>query len=410
GARGPSGGAVPRGAVPGGNIGGGDVPGGGAAIDVLTRSTPAVSFVDALLHDAVGAGASDVHVETGAQRSVVRYRIDGVLHTVRSYRAGDFAMVVSRLKVLSRVDATERRLPQDGRFSFKVAGIAYDVRTSFLPCDGGESVAVRLLETADRSRDLGSLGLGAPEEGQLAGLDTAAGGLVVVSGPTGSGKTTTVHALLARYRDGRRKILTVEDPVEYRLSGVTQITVRRDIGLDFDAILRRVLRHDPDVLAVGEIRDGETAALAVRAALSGHPVFSTVHTPDTTSVQARFENLGVPPHLLREVTAAQISQRLVRRVCPVCGRWREASEGERRAAGAYGVVLGHVREGTGCPACRHAGYRGRVGVFRVHTAGFEGDPLPAAGWRLVLGGDTTPHELARSLGAAAWRMRSGGAR
>jgi type II secretory ATPase GspE/PulE/Tfp pilus assembly ATPase PilB-like protein len=366
----------------------------GAAVDGLSPAMPAVGFVDALLHDAVVAGATDVHLETAEVGARLRYRVDGVLHTVREYDTADFATVVSRLKVLSRVTATERRLPQDGRFSFEALARHYDVRTSFLPCDRGESVAIRLLEAAADERGLEELGVRGGEARALGVLDLSAGGLVVVAGPTGSGKTTTVHALLRRWADGTRKVVTAEDPVEYRLAGVTQVPVRRAIGLDFDAILRRALRHDPDVLMVGEVRDPETAALAVRGALSGHPVFATVHAADTPTIATRFENLGVTPHLLADVVAARVSQRLVRRVCPRCAELREPGGAERELARAAGVTLESVRVGRGCPACRDTGFRGRIGLFRVESAGYRSPSLEAAGWLAVARGETAATEVA----------------
>lgn len=366
------------------------------AVDGLSETVPAVSFVNALLYDAVRAGASDVHLETGEAATTVRYRIDGVLHTVRRYERIDFRSVVSRLKVMSRVGAAERRRPQDGRFSFRAGEASYDVRTSFLPCDGGESVSVRLLGGEGEMRTLADLSMREPDRRALAALN-ARGGLTVVAGPTGCGKTTTVHALLRGLCDGSRKIVTVEDPVEYRLPGVTQVQVRRELDLDFDAVLRRALRHDPDVLMVGEIRDAETAALAVRAALSGHPVFSTVHTAEAASVDTRFANLGVPQPVLAEVRVAGIAQRLLRRVCPSCARQRPAGAAACARAAHHGVDLQAVRVGTGCRHCGHTGFRGRLGVFHVVTASYRSAGLAAEAWRAVARGETTPSEVARTV-------------
>jgi len=380
-----------------------DIAGGGRVeIDALSPAMPAVGFVNALLYDALDARASDVHLETDGGTAVIRYRIDGVLHTARRYAQGDFSPVISRLKVMSHATSSERRLPQEGRFSFEAGGAAYDVRASFLPCDRGESVTIRLLETAADERTLNELGLGGESAELLASVDLAAGGLVAVAGPTGSGKTTTIHALVRGYCDGTRKVLTVEDPVEYRLPGVTQVQVRRDLGLDFDAVLRRALRHDPDVLVVGEIRDAETAALAVRGALSGHPVFSTLHTPGTSGIPARLENLGVPLHLQRDVMAARVSQRLLRRVCRGCARRREATVSERERAARAGVELSTVCNGGGCPDCRGTGFRGRLGVFEVEVRGTRGPSLEAEAWRAVARGETTAAEVARAVGGGGF--------
>ncbi|MFO8065819.1 MAG: GspE/PulE family protein [Spirochaetia bacterium] len=377
-----------------------------SAVDALSPAVPAVRFVNALFYDAVEARASDVHVEARASESRIRYRIDGMLHTVRTYAAVDFSRVVSRLKVMSRVTATERRLPQDGRFSFEAGGRSYDVRTSFVPCHGGESVAIRLLDTAADTRGLRELGLRDEQATILEHISPGSGGLIMISGPTGSGKTTTVHALLRRYCDGRRKILAIEDPVEYRIPGVVQVQIRREIGLDFDGALRRALRHDPDILMVGEIRDSETATLAVRSALSGHLVFSTVHTEHIDGITARLENLGVPQYLLEEVMAARVSQRLMRRVCAECAAVRVASPAERERAHRAGVALHTVREGAGCPRCHRTGYRGRLGVFEVSRSRHSrGDRLPAQAWTAVARGETTPGEVSRAVAEAPARGR-----
>lgn len=388
---------------------GGRRGGAGVAIDALSPAMPAVGFVNALLYDALDARASDVHLETDGGSAVIRYRIDGMLHTARRYEQGDFSPVISRLKVMAHATASERRLPQEGRFSFEAGGTGYDVRAGFLPCDRGESVAIRLLETKADARTLTELGLSGTNASMLASVDLAAGGLVAVGGPTGSGKTTTIHALVRGYCDGSRKILTVEDPVEYRLPGVTQVQVRRELGLDFDAVLRRALRHDPDVLVVGEIRDAETAALAVRGALSGHPVFSTIHTPSTAGIPARLENLGVSPHLQRDVMAAGVSQRLVRRVCRGCATEREATSGERERAARAGVELSTVCSGGGCRECRGTGFRGRLGIFEVETGAHRGPSLEAEAWQAVSRGETTPSEVARAVGAAGFAGAVAGA-
>ncbi|MFO7781443.1 MAG: GspE/PulE family protein, partial [Spirochaetia bacterium] len=388
---------------------GGRRGGAGVAIDALSPAMPAVGFVNALLYDALDARASDVHLETDGGSAVIRYRIDGLLHTARRYEQGDFSPVISRLKVMAHATASERRLPQEGRFSFEAGGTGYDVRAGFLPCDRGESVAIRLLETKADARTLTELGLSGTNASMLASVDLAAGGLVAVGGPTGSGKTTTIHALVRGYCDGSRKILTVEDPVEYRLPGVTQVQVRRELGLDFDAVLRRALRHDPDVLVVGEIRDAETAALAVRGALSGHPVFSTIHTPSTAGIPARLENLGVSPHLQRDVMAAGVSQRLVRRVCRGCATEREATSGERERAARAGVELSTVCSGGGCRECRGTGFRGRLGIFEVETGAHRGPSLEAEAWQAVSRGETTPSEVARAVGAAGFAGAVAGA-
>jgi type II secretory ATPase GspE/PulE/Tfp pilus assembly ATPase PilB-like protein len=304
--------------------------------------SPIARFVDELIRQAWEDGATDVHLEPFENELRARFRIDGILHDVPIPRAfADRApLVVSRIKVMGGLDVAERRRPQDGRIHFRRE---VDIRVSTLPTVFGESVDLRLLPTSERAFDLDAIGLPARERNALAGVIGRPHGLVLATGPTGHGKTTTLYACLSRINTAEKKIITVEDPVEIRLRGVNQVEVVPAAGLTFAAGLRSILRQDPDVIMVGEIRDRETAEIAIRASLTGHLVFSTLHTTDASGAVARLVDMGIEPYLVADALAAVVGQRLVRRRCASC---QGPSNG-------------------GCDACRHTGYRGRTGIFEV---------------------------------------------
>ena len=308
------------------------------------RLSPMARFVDELIQRAADDGATDVHIEPFESEIRVRFRIDGVLHTVPvpPTLARHALTVVARIKVMSGLDVAERRQPQDGRIRF---GEAIDIRVSTLPTVFGESVDLRLLPTAERAFDLDAIGLSDGERAALAAAIRRPHGLVLATGPTGHGKTTTLYACLSRINTDEKKIITVEDPVEIRLRGVNQVEVLPAAGLTFASGLRSILRQDPDVIMVGEIRDRETAEIAIRAALTGHLVFSTLHTNDAAGAVARLVDMGIEPYLVADALAAVVGQRLVRRRCAVCA----------------GPAAG------GCDDCRHTGYRGRTGLFELLT-------------------------------------------
>jgi general secretion pathway protein E len=335
----------------------------------LAEEAPVIDFVNSVFAEALNARASDVHFEPFEDRMLVRLRIDGVLTQRRATTRDMFDAVASRVKLLSGMNIAERRLPQDGRQRIRVAGRDVDVRVSSLPTTWGESVVVRLLGNTQSIPTLAELG--ATETQQLLLLDAIAqpNGLVLITGPTGSGKTTTVYRLLTQLNDGLRKIVTIEDPVEFNLPGVLQMNVRADISLDFAAGLRSTLRQDPDVIFVGEIRDTETARTAVQAALTGHLVISTVHTNSALAAVARLIDLGVEKFLLADVLRALIGQRLLRRICSACASEIQDSEADTYVAQVIGLSAPTVhtrwRHPNGCKACGGIGYSGRSGVFEA---------------------------------------------
>ncbi|MEM8557690.1 MAG: GspE/PulE family protein [Bacteroidota bacterium] len=330
-------------------------------------SGPVVEQVDRVVRQAITAGASDVHIEPFEREVRVRYRLDGVLHTAGTLRAAQAQAIASRVKVLASLDVAERRRPQDGKLRLDHDGRTVDVRVSVLPTQFGEKVVLRLLDRDAQPLDLSALGF---EPGDLARLRGGIGspnGIVLVTGPTGSGKTTTLYAALREATTEGVNVTTVEDPVEYDLPGVNQTQARPDIGFGFAEALRAILRQDPDIVMVGEVRDGETAQIAVRAALTGHLVLSTLHTNDAASAPARLTDMGVEPYLLDASLRLVVAQRLVRVLCPACSVPDERPETAAwlRAAGCDTGRAGSVRRAVGCDACRGTGYRGREAVSEV---------------------------------------------
>ena len=341
----------------------------------LAQEAPVIDFVNGVFAEALSRRASDVHVEPYEDRFLVRMRIDGVLHTARSAPRANFDAVASRIKLLSGMDIGERRLPQDGRQSIRVSGQEVDLRVSSLPCSWGESLVLRLLGKTSRLPLLSELGVSADQEASLLSLSEQPNGVLLITGPTGSGKTTTIYRLLTHLNDGERKIITVEDPVELDLPGVIQVRVRAEIGLTFAAGLRSILRQDPDVIMVGEIRDPETARIAVQAALTGHLVISTVHTNSALAAVPRLLDLGIEDYLLADVLRGVAGQRLVRRLCAVCNVPSTPEEAGLHEAALPAVVRALVagepadwREPRGCPKCGQTGFRGRVGLYEVAPA------------------------------------------
>jgi general secretion pathway protein E len=379
----------------------------------LANEAPVVKLVNLLLLEALDARASDVHLEGYAERFRVRYRIDGVLQEAPSPPAHLAAAVVSRLKIMADLDVAERRVPQDGRIRLRLQDRQVDVRVSTLPTLHGESVVLRLLDKEKGWGSLEELGMADDTLQRFVAAIARPNGIVLATGPTGSGKTTTLYAAVERIRTGREKILTVEDPVEYELPGVPQVPVNEKVGVTFATALRALLRQDPDVLLVGEIRDEETAQIATHAALTGHLVLSTLHTNDAASALTRLLDLGVPPYLVGSTVAAVLAQRLVRKVCPACGEWLPAGPGQ-------GDELLRVFRGRGCPACWNTGYRGRVGLYELlvmddairaavtqqrtaaelrtlaEAAGMR--PLQEDGRRAIRAGLTTTEEVLRATG------------
>ena len=324
----------------------------------LANEAPVVRLVNLLLLEALEARASDVHIEGYARALRVRYRIDGVLHDVPSPPVHLMPAVISRLKIMAELDIAERRLPQDGRIRLRLQDRPVDVRVSTLPTLHGESIVLRLLDADAGRASLDQLGMSPATLGRFDDVIARPHGIVLATGPTGSGKTTTLYAAIDRIRTGREKILTVEDPVEYELAGVPQVPVNEKVGVTFATALRALLRQDPDVIFVGEIRDGETAEIATQAALTGHLVLSTLHTNDAPSALTRLLELGIAPYLVASTVDAILAQRLVRVVCRDC---RE----EVALAGNDPLLPATEWRGRGCDRCHGSGYRGRTGIYEL---------------------------------------------
>lgn len=337
---------------------------------IARDESPIVRLVNSMLFDALHSRASDIHVESVPDALVVRYRIDGVLQqSGRAAGADTAAQVLSRIKVLSGLDIGERRVPQDGRFKAQLQGRDVDFRVSVMPSIHGEDAVLRVLDKSQRGSalTLDALGLTPGSIARIRSLASVPYGMVLVTGPTGSGKSTTLYAALSETNTGEHKIITIEDPVEYELAGVLQIPVNEKKGLTFARGLRSILRHDPDTVLVGEIRDGETAAIAVQAALTGHLVMSSVHANTAFSVLERFLYMGVEPASFVEALQGVVAQRLVRRVCEHCARDHRPAPGlaARARLTPEQVRAGHFRQGDGCEACRGTGFHGRLALAEV---------------------------------------------
>ncbi len=330
----------------------------------LAQRAPIVKLVNTILFQAVRSRASDVHVEPYEDEVKVRFRIDGVLHDRFTPPHQFAAALISRLKVMANLDIAERRLPQDGRSRIRIGETEVDIRVSTIPTSGGERVVLRLLDKGQGRFGLDELGFAPDTERQFRPLIHMSHGIVLLTGPTGSGKTTTLYAALSQINTEDRNILTVEDPIEYQLPGVGQMEVRPRINLTFANSLRNILRQDPDVIMVGEIRDLETAEIAIRAALTGHLVFSTLHTNDSASAVTRLLDMGIEPYLVSSSVIAIMAQRLVRMICPECKAPHQPTPGELAILGVEGSDA-EVYRGAGCSYCLETGYHGRSGVFEL---------------------------------------------
>ncbi len=378
-----------------------------AVEDLLENSddAPIIRMLNALLTQAARDGASDIHIEPYERTSSVRFRVDGTLREVVQPNRALHAALISRLKIMAELDIAEKRLPQDGRISLRIGTRAVDVRVSTLPSAHGERAVLRLLDKSSAKLSLESVGMQGDALARFQHLIAQPHGIILVTGPTGSGKTTTLYAALQRLDAARSNIMTVEDPIEYELPGVGQTQVNAKIELTFAKALRAILRQDPDVIMIGEIRDFETAQIAIQASLTGHLVLATLHTNDAASAVTRLTDMGVEPFLLSSSLLGVLAQRLVRKLCTHC---KLAPEPASPALGYHPV---------GCPECGHTGYQGRTGVFellvtddairaQIHNRAAEADIRAAAlatgtrlmrddGERLVLSGVTSREELVR---------------
>lgn len=378
-----------------------------------------IRFVNQILSEAIQLRTTDVHIEPFENELRIRYRIDGVLkavpipHEIRRFQAA----IISRIKILSHLDIAEKRLPQDGRIKIKIEGREVDIRVSVIPMLHGEAVVLRLLDRSSVLMGLEQLGMYEDTHKVFSRLLELPYGIILVTGPTGSGKTTTLYAALSQINDVERKIITIEDPVEYNLTGINQIQVSRKAGLSFASGLRSILRHDPDVILVGEIRDRETAEIAMQASLTGHLVFSTLHTNDAPGALTRLVDMGIEPYLVASTLETVVAQRLIRLVCPECDEAFLPHNRSNLQKEFGGILPDQLHRGTGCEKCQGMGYRGRKGIFEqmivtedIRMAITEGQShsrirelamkngmktLREDGFRYILQGKTTVEELLR---------------
>ncbi|MDQ1509722.1 MAG: type pilus assembly protein PilB, partial [Actinomycetota bacterium] len=331
-------------------------------------SGPVIGLVNALLEQAIADGASDLHVEPDDNHIAIRVRIDGVLHDISEIPLGVLRPLVSRLKILGDLDIAQNRIAQDGRFSLKIHGRPIDVRVVSVPTAAGEAVVLRLLDPVREALDVSSLGLNQTEEARFLPAFSAPQGAVFVTGPTGSGKTSTVYAVLSQIKSRDKSIVSVEDPVEYRLNGTKQIQINPRAGVEFPNALRSILRADPDVVLIGEVRDAETARIAADASITGHLVLSTLHTTRAAAAPMRLIDMGVEPYLVASALTLVASQRLARRLCATCAELIEHPDLELlRTLGANDSILEGATfyRAVGCPHCRNTGYRGRLPLFEI---------------------------------------------
>lgn len=335
--------------------------------DTTESDAPIIKLVSLVILEAFRNRASDIHLEPMEKRFRVRYRIDGVLHEVDSPPKRLQAAILSRVKIMAGMKISEKRIPQDGRIQVNIMGRELDLRVSSIPANHGESIVMRILDKQNLALGLPKLGFFSDDQQTFEHLISLSDGILLVTGPTGSGKTTTLYACLNHINRPDRKIITVEDPVEYQLSGINQVQVREDIGMSFSAALRSILRQAPNIIMIGEIRDRETANIATEASLTGHLVFSTLHTNDAPSAVTRLLDIGVKPFLVASSIRAVVAQRLVRCVCEQCKEKYEAVESDLRLLGAAGKKASEVQlaRGRGCNKCALTGYSGRKGIFEI---------------------------------------------
>ena len=340
-----------------------------ASLDV--NSAPIVRLVNSTLENAVRGGASDVHIEPDHDQLRVRIRVDGILQEVLTTSVGTHGAVTSRIKVMAGLNISEKRVPQDGRVMIAVDKREIDLRVSTMPTTCGEKVVMRILDHSNFMLGKEKLGFSPGDLEKFGRLVARPHGIILVTGPTGSGKTTTLYAMLAELNDSKKNIITLEDPVEFDMKGINQTQINVKAGLTFAAGLRSMLRQDPDIVMVGEIRDSETAEIAARAALTGHLVLSTLHTNDAPGAVARLVDMGVEPYLISSSLVGIVAQRLVRKVCPVCRAQYEAGEREKRILRHPVDIPLTLTRGTCCDYCNRTGYKGRVGVFEIMEVGKE---------------------------------------
>lgn len=377
---------------------------------------PIIKLINAMLGEAIKLGASDIHIETFEKMLLVRFRVDGLLREVLKPNRKLSSLLVSRIKVMAKLDIAEKRIPQDGRISLRIAGRAVDVRVSTMPSSHGERVVLRLLDKNNSHLNLADLGMAPLVQQAFSQLILKPHGIILVTGPTGSGKSTTLYAGLTEINTKDRNILTVEDPIEYELEGVGQTQVNPKVDMTFARGLRAILRQDPDVVMVGEIRDLETAQIAVQASLTGHLVLSTLHTNTASGAITRLEDMGIEPFLLSSSLLGVLAQRLVRTLCPHCKEAHEPSKEQRQLLGVSKKEGVRIFSAKGCEHCNFSGYRGRTGIHElllvdesirelIHNGKGEQSiekharqhwpSIRADGFAKVLAGETTLEEVLR---------------
>ncbi len=347
-----------------------------AILQQNSEAQPVVQLVTLIIIDAVKSRATDIHIEPGEKNVKVRYRVDGGLRDALEFPKRLQNSVTSRIKIISNLDITNRRLPQDGSCHMKLENREVDLRVSTLPSINGEKIVIRLLDRSAGLIPLAKLGISDRILSSLIATFSEPQGMLLVTGPTGSGKSTTLYALLSQLRSEAENVVTVEDPVEYRLAGITQVAINESIGLKFSTALRSILRQDPDIIMVGEIRDGETAEIAIKSAMTGHFVLSTLHTNDTVSTITRLVDLGVPSFLVGSALTGVIAQRLVRKICDNC---KTEADSPDNLAGKVLSRLDHFYTGAGCEKCAYTGYFGQVGIYEYLTIGTKMRRLLARG-------------------------------
>ena len=337
----------------------------GSAGDEAGDDSAVIKLANLIITTAIKMKASDIHIEPMEKEFRVRYRIDGALRKMDSPPKRLQGAIISRIKIMSKMKISEKRIPQDGRIQITVGGKDLDLRVSSVPTNHGESIVMRILDKTNLSLGLPQLGFLTDDQATFERLIKLPDGVVLVTGPTGSGKTTTLYACLGQINTPDKKLITVEDPVEYQMSGINQVQVNKDVGLDFSAALRSILRQAPNIVMIGEIRDSETADIAMEAALTGHLVFSTLHTNDAPSAVTRLTDMGVKPFLVASALRAAMAQRLVRAICPKCKTEYTPTERDLKMLGAIAKTRpDHMYVGAGCSAC-NGGYKGRKGIFEI---------------------------------------------
>ncbi|MBP2674928.1 MAG: type secretion system protein GspE, partial [Deltaproteobacteria bacterium] len=328
-----------------------------------SEAAPVIRMVNLIIAEAAEHGASDIHIEPTKTNLQIRNRIDGLLHKTMDLPKWVQGAVISRVKIMAKMDIAEKRLPQDGRIGVRIGGRNLDLRISTVPANYGEKVVIRILDSANANISLDVMGLTPTEYATMEDIINRPQGIILVTGPTGSGKTTTLYGVLNKIKSVTENITTIEDPIEYELSGINQVAVQEKIGLTFPTMLRSLLRQDPDIIMVGEMRDGDTASIAVQAALTGHLVFSTIHTNSCIATVTRLRDLGIPSYLIATTIIGIVAQRLVRTICQKCRVPTTPSERDILRLGLKPNA--HVYRGEGCPACNGTGYKGRTGIFEI---------------------------------------------